>query len=236
MIQPWVNEFQDKNAGFRVVLYGSTHGDGLKSVLDGTADVAMTARELSNDERRELDQKGLKLVEDKICNDAVAIIVNKENPVTELSLSQLRSAFGGSYANWSQLGGSDEPIVVVTLPADSGMASFLSKDVLQVPFAFNAIVERTPREVVPLVRARKGAISFCRTDLALAESAPSGRIKTLAIKKDDASAAVPLTKETVANGTFPIMRPLGLCYDSRNPAAAKQFSEFCRIKYNQSSQ
>jgi phosphate transport system substrate-binding protein len=236
LVDPWVGEFEAKVPGVRVVVYGSTHGDGLRALLDGSADVAMTARGLSSDEQRTAERKGLKLVEHRICNDALAIIVNKENPVSELSLDQLSKVFGGSYTNWSQVGGADELIVVVTLPADSGMASFLSKDVLKTRFASTAIVEKAPREVVPLVQSRKGAISFCRTDLALKGSA-SNRIKTPAIKKDDTSAAVALTKGAVEDGTFPIIRPLGLCYDSANaPTAAKEFAEFCRMKHNHTSQ
>ncbi len=237
MIQPWIQEFEAKNAGLQVVVYGSTHGDGLKSLGDGSADMAMTARELSNDERRDLEQKGMRVAEDKICNDALAIIVNHENPVNELSLDQLKGVFGGLFTNWRDVGGSDAPILVVTLPEDSGMASFLSRDVLKVPFASNAVVERAPREVVPLVRGRKGGISFCRTDLAIKESRSSKPIRILAIKKNNASEAVALTKETVANGTFPLMRPLGFCYDSsKNSGAAKLFSEFCGMKYKETSQ
>jgi phosphate transport system substrate-binding protein len=235
MIQPWVSEFEAKRPEVRIVLYGSTHGDGLKCLLDGSADVAMVVKELSNQERQEAASRGLNLVEDKICNDALAIIVHKENPVAELSLDQLRAVFGGSYSNWNQVGGPNQPIEVITLPPDSGMASFLSKDVLKVPFAPHAILERAAREVVPLVQRKEGAISFCRTDLAL-KGSMSGLIKSLAIKKDDASAAVPLNKETIASGTFPIMRPVGLCYDSaKAPSAAKELGEFCRMKLKETS-
>lgn len=235
LIQPWVPEFEAQYPSIQVVMYGSTHGEGLKALIDGNADVAMTARELSADERKAAERSGLNLEEKRLCYDAVAIIVNNANPVGELSLDELRNVFGGSYTNWNQLGGSDEPIVVVTLPSDSGMASFLSKDILRVPFSPKAIEARTPREVLPQVRSRKGSISFCRTDLALAES-DAGRTKILAIKKDDKSAAIPLSKDTVAKGIFPIIRPLGFCYDpAKLQAGGKEFVEWCVKKYDQAA-
>jgi phosphate transport system substrate-binding protein len=224
LIQPWISEFEKDVPRVKVVLYGTTMGKGLEALLNKTADVCMGARFLSKEEQAKASEKAFKLTEELLCYDAVAIVVNPQNSVSEITLDQLAKIFGGQYTNWNQLGGPSEPITVVTMPPDSGMRTFLC-GILKTDMHPNAITESSKRTVLGIVENRKGAITFCRTNQAL-EKVANKKLKALAIKGDESSPAVPLSQKAITDGSYPIIRPLSLIYDAAAGDHLKQFVEF----------
>jgi len=230
LINPWLPEYEKAKPDTAVVVYGSTHGQGFKALLEKGADIAMLARKLSAEELRDAAAKGIKLQEVFLCNDAVAIVVNKENPVKELSIDQLKKIFSGEFTNWNQVGGANEPIAVVTLPPESGMRTYLMDGVLGVKLTSSAMQVSSIKMAQTLVHSRKGAIGYCRTELAL-QAAADGTMKPVAIKKTADAPAIPLTAETVDQGTFPIMRPLALCYNGATATErVRDFAAWCGDK------
>ncbi len=229
LIDPWAREFQQSDARASVVLFGSSHGDGVEQLATGKSQVAMLGRALSPKEEADLAKSGIKFKREFLCNDAVAVVVHPDNPLSELSLDQLRKIFSGQFTNWGQVNGPNQAIEVVDLAPDSGMRTFLSITALGVPFLSDPAIVTSPNRVPEEVARRMGAIGYCRTQLALSPE-KMDRFKPLAIKKDGASEAVPLTQETVLQGTFPIMRSLWLCYDESASSSVKGFVEFCARK------
>lgn len=230
LLQPLVGEFEAKQPGVRVIVQGSTHGKGFDALIEKRTDVCMTARSLTRDELDAARIKGIAVSEEFLANDAVAIVTNPANPVDALSIPQLAKIFHGDYTNWRDVEGSDEPIQVITTSPEGGMASFLSNTIFKKPFTEKPYFESLPPRVPLWVSAKKGAIGFCRTSLAFEMSA-AGKVKILAIKKSDSSPAVPLSEETLRDGSYPIMRALGLCYDrGRASKHVKEFVEFCQTK------
>ncbi|MEW6350450.1 MAG: PstS family phosphate ABC transporter substrate-binding protein [Thermodesulfobacteriota bacterium] len=223
-----VAEYQKTHPDVVLVVHGNTHGQGFRALLDRTADVAMLARALSDSERREAGEKGINLVEGSLGNDAIAIVVNPLNPVSELSLEQFRGIFGGTITNWKQVGGADEPIEVVTMPPDSAMRSFLTGSVTGGEITESAVQVRTIRQTIKLTESRKGAITYCRSQLVVDGGPKEANLKPLALRVTQDSPAIPLTEKTVRDGTFPIMRRLLMCYDRDRAAAhVKTFVEYC---------
>jgi phosphate transport system substrate-binding protein len=227
LISNWAKDFEGSKANTSIVLYGSTHGDGFKALLNKETDVLMAARKLSEDERSQAKNKNIELREAFLENDAVAIVVHPDNPVNELTMDQLTKIFTGDYSNWKQVGGADESILLITMPPDSGMRSFLSKDIIKGNFAYNALEEKSITRILSMVRPRPGAITYCRTELAF-QGEIGGTVKCLALKPNPESPAIKLSEESVVNGSFPITRALCLYYDARdhNPVA-EEFAQFC---------
>lgn len=91
---------------------GSTAG--IKAVEEGTVDIGMASRDLDEKE------KNLGLTEHIIAYEGIAVITNPKNPVKSLSNSELRKIFEGSITNWSEVGGPDKRIIVVSREAGSG--------------------------------------------------------------------------------------------------------------------
>ncbi len=110
----WAQRFMETNADASVMVIGSSAGRGFQSLVDGNAAIAMMSRDISADERSKANDKGLQLIERPIGQAAVALITSPRNPVTELTLEQVKKLYAGEYDNWKQVGGPDEPVRCVS--------------------------------------------------------------------------------------------------------------------------
>ena len=87
---------------------------GIKAVLEGRCDIGLSSRNLKDSEK----EQGLK--QTVLAYDGIAIIVHPGNPVSDLTLEQIAAIYTGSITNWSEVGGSDGPIVLIGREAGSG--------------------------------------------------------------------------------------------------------------------
>ena len=106
--------FEQKYPGTMVSVIQVGSGPGIQAVINGTTDIGMSSRALTSAEAA----KGLTTW--KICDDGIAIIVNNNNSLTNLSSSQIKDIYAGNITNWQQVGGSNTPIMVVTREVGSG--------------------------------------------------------------------------------------------------------------------
>lgn len=179
-----------------IEVQGNGSSAGIKAVADGTADMGMASRELSESEQ------GLGLTETVMAHDGIAIVVNPSNGVSDLTLEQVKDIYEGKITNWSQVGGNDQDIIVVTREAGSGTRSALE-------------------EIVGLVDADKASTI---TDTALVSEGTGSIMATVASKEaaigyislgymDDTVKAVSIdgvvpSEEAVKIGEYKISRPL----------------------------
>ncbi len=103
-----------------VVVSSGGNRRGLKSLIQGTCDMAMVATKLPDDLAKLAADMKVTLVSTDIYQDAVVAVVHPRNPIKDLSLQQLRDVFRGTITNWSELGGRDAPIIVTTHESTSG--------------------------------------------------------------------------------------------------------------------
>jgi phosphate transport system substrate-binding protein len=121
---PEVARIFTAETGIKVNIEGGNSGAGIKALLEGDVDMAGSGRFLTAAEK----QQGL--VEHFLGWDILAIVVHENNPIETLSLEQLQGIFSGELTNWQQVGGLDQPIVVVTSSLGSGMRSAVQKLIL----------------------------------------------------------------------------------------------------------
>ncbi len=96
------------------VTYNPTgSGAGIQAVAEGRCDIGLASRNLKDEEKANLD-------ETVVAIDGIAVIVNKENPVTDLTIEQIAAVYKGEITNWKELGGADAPIVLIGREAASG--------------------------------------------------------------------------------------------------------------------
>jgi phosphate transport system substrate-binding protein len=100
-------------------MFSQTHG-AFMNLIDGNADIILTHRTVSPDEKAHADEAGVMLIEKSIALDAFVFIVNKNNPVKSLTVSQIQKIYTGEITNWSQVGGNDAKMKVFTRPRNSG--------------------------------------------------------------------------------------------------------------------
>ncbi len=210
-----------------VAVSGGGMQEGLKALLDKTANVAMATRETNAQEKQLAGEKRIKLVEQLVGWDAIAIIAHPANPVKELTVEQVRKMFTGEYTDWNDLGG--EILLIVLYVGDaarSGMAEFFNESILKSPPPY-VNPRRYYPSIIKDVSSRADAAGYVPLALGL-EAQGHGIIKILAIKKDAESPAILPSHETVANRSYPMLRPLFLCYDGNSSEKQiKQFVEFC---------
>ena len=101
-----------------ILAQGSSHA--FTNLLAGTADIGMSSRKVKQTESDKFDAAGKSLVEHVAAWDMIAVIVNKDNPVKKLSLTQIEGIFTGTITDWSEVGGSAGKISIYTRNTSSG--------------------------------------------------------------------------------------------------------------------
>jgi len=221
----WAEQFMALNPDAQVSVTGGGSGTGIAGLLNGTTDICASSRDLQDKERALAVQKKIDLVEHAVARDGLAIIVNPSNPVTELSMEQLRKIFTGEYANWQDLGGPDLPVIVLSRESSSGTFVFFQEFVLnKADYTPRARLLAGTSALVQSVAADKGAITY--VGLAFALEAKDS-VRMVPIKSADDAPAVLPSDETIRAGLYPVARPLYLYTDGSSSPAVQAFVDFC---------
>lgn len=191
------NAFMDKYPDVAITIDAGGSGEGLKQVSDGTVNIGNSDVEASE----KLDATAAaELVDHQVCVITMAPIVNQDVAdagVTDLSKEELISIFTGETKNWSEVGGPDEDIILVTRPSSSGTRATFQKYALDGnEEASNASMETDDSGVLlQNVQSTKGAIGYVALSYLVDE--PEG-VATVAID------GVEPTLENTYNGTYPV--------------------------------
>ena len=113
-----------------VTVTGGGSGVGISALLDGTTDLAMASRKIKFSEKMKMKQAKHEPCEYIVAYDALAVIVNPQNPVKQLTREQLEGIFRGKITNWKEVGGEDARIVVYSRETSSGTYEFFKESVL----------------------------------------------------------------------------------------------------------
>ena len=115
----------------RVTVTGGGTGVGISALMDNTTDIAMASRPIKFSEKMKLKAAKQEVEEVIIAYDALAVIVNPSNPVSQLTRQQLEAIFRGKITNWKQLGGPDMKIIVYSRETSSGTYEFFKESALK---------------------------------------------------------------------------------------------------------
>ena len=106
--------FMNQNSGVTFTYNPTGSGSGIKAVQEGRCDIGLSSRLLKDEE------KASGLVGTVLAYDGIAVVVNPENPVLDLTLEQISAIYTGQITNWSEVGGADAEIVLIGREAGSG--------------------------------------------------------------------------------------------------------------------
>ena len=163
-------------------------GAGITGASEGTLDIGLSSRALKDDEAETLDATVFAL-------DGIAIVVNNENTVEDLSLEQIKGLATGEITNWSEVGGPDAPVVLVGREAGSGTRDGF-ESIVDVEDACVYEQELTSTgAVLAAVAANPNAFGYASL------SAVDDQVKVVTVDGVEASEA------TVQDGTYTIQRP-----------------------------
>ncbi len=221
----WAEAFMNVNPDIQVSVTGGGSGVGLAALLNGTTDIANASRDVKPAEKKKGLESGIEVVETNVALDGIAIIVNQDNPLTEITLDQLKQIYTGEVNNWQSINGVDLKIMPISRETSSGTYVFFQEHVLKMKdYTPSALLMPATSAIVEAVANDKPAIGY--VGLGYAAQAKD-RVKVLPVKADEGSPAIEANIETVQAGQYPIARPLH-CYTNGAPAGAiKAFMDFC---------
>jgi len=225
LVSTWAEVFMKNQAGSEISVTGGGSGTGIAALINGTTDICAASRGIQEKEMKLATGRGITPVEIHVARDGIAVIVNRENPVSELTVAQIGSIFSGAVTNWQELGGPDRPILVLSRESSSGTFVFFQEHVLnKADYTAHARFLPGTSAVVQAVTADRGAIGY--VGLGFAAEGGEG-IKSLRVKVGQDSPAIDPSEATVQAGTYAIARPL--YYYTNGPAAGlvKDFIDFC---------
>lgn len=164
-------------------------GAGIEAVTNGTADIGNSSRSLKDEE------KAAGVVENIVAIDGIAVCVDPANEVADLTKEQLTNIYNGTITNWKEVGGADEPIIVIGREAGSGTRGALEELVdLQDACKYANELDSTGA-VIAKVASTPGAIGYASLD-ALDDS-----VKALSLE------GVEATAENIKAGNYFLSRP-----------------------------
>ncbi|MGL6173347.1 MAG: phosphate ABC transporter substrate-binding protein [Cellulosilyticaceae bacterium] len=210
-------KYKEQKTDVVIEVQGVGSSAGVKAAHEKTADIGMVSREVKDSE------KEYGLTETVIAYDGIAVVVNPANGVADLTAEQVKGIFEGTITNWSEIGGADEAIIIVTREDGSGTRSAfeeilgLQKDLdgkKISSIAQTALVAEGNGTIKATVASKPGAIGY--VSLGYIDETVS------AIQVD----GVTPTPETVKSGEYSVSRPLLILTQPEAPAHVKEYVDF----------
>jgi phosphate transport system substrate-binding protein len=211
-LQPFVEMLAEEYSGAHpettVNVQGGGSSAGIEAAISGAAQIGMSSRDLKGDE--------LKLFRTEIARDAIAIVVHPNNPVANLSTSDVKRIFSGQLKRWGEVGGRNAAIVVVTREEGSGTRGAFQDLVLgkDLEVDSGALVQDSNGAVRQLVASDPNSIGYI--SLGLVNS------QVRAVQLDGVTAA----DSEVAAGRYTLVRPFLFVTREQPTGASADFISF----------
>ena len=181
-------------------------GSGIKAVQEGRCDIGLSSRDLKAEEK----ESGLSSV--VLAYDGIAVIVNPENPISDLSIEDIAKIYKGEITNWSEVGGNDAEIVLIGREAGSGTRDGF-ESITDTEDACKYRQELTSTgDVITTVSQNPGAIGYA--------SVASVKDSVKAVTVDGVAA----TEENIKNGSYVVQRPFILVTKTDTPLSDAAFT------------
>ena len=183
-------------------------GAGIEAVTNGSADIGNSSRNLTDEE------KANGIAENIVAIDGIAVVVDPANTVADLTKQQLTDIYSGTVTNWSEVGGSDSPIVVVGREAGSGTRSAFEEILgLEDACAYSSELDSTGA-VMARVASTPGAIGYVSLDVL------DDTVKALNLEGTEPTA------ENIKAGSYFLSRPFVMATNGEISAQSEAVQTF----------
>jgi len=227
----WAEEFMKIHPRVNIAVSGPGSGAGIAALINGTTDICQASRTIKQQEIDQARANSVEPYEIQVATDALSVVVNPGNPVSELTIVQLSAIYTGKITNWKEVGGNDAPIVAIARDTNSGTHVFFKEHVVQMlglPTEDKSL--EYGNKVLQLPSTEEGVSQVANNPNAIFYPGlgyVTNAVKPLAIKKTSDSLAVLPSVATALDGTYPIARPL-LYYTNGAPTGIfKAFIDYC---------
>jgi phosphate transport system substrate-binding protein len=223
----WAEKYQGDHPEVRISVTGGGSGTGIAALVNGTVDIANASRKIKQEEIDEAKSNGTDPVEHTIARDAIAVIVNPENPVLQLTLQQISDIYSGKIKNWQEVGGEDRPIVRLSRETNSGTHVYFLEVVLRLGskedktlFSTDTLLLPSSEGIISEVRQNPNAIGYDGLGYVPKD------LKTIAIAKEAGGEYVLPSIPTVNDKTYPIARDLYMYTNGEPEGTLKEYLDW----------
>lgn len=208
LAQAWAEAYGKVQPDLAIAVTGGGSGAGIAALINGTTEIANASRRIKDEEVAEL---GSPPQEHQVAVDALAVIVHRDNPVERLTLRQLAAIYQGEVTNWSQVGGRDAPIILLSRETNSGTHVYFLEEVVRLGdkeskaiFASQTLLMPSSVGITNEVQRNPNAIGY--DGLGYVTDAE----KVLALAEDEAGPFVKPSVAAARDGSYPLSRGLFL--------------------------
>lgn len=201
--------YMEEHGNIKVTYNPTGSSSGIQAVAEGRCDIGLASRDLKEEETADLQGTVVAI-------DGIGIIVNQDNPVSDLTIEQIGMIYTGAVTNWKEIGGSDAPIVCIGREAASGTRDGF-EEVTGTKDSCQYSQELTSTgDVVQTVSGNPNAIGYASV------ASVNDTVKTVSVE------GVTPTTETIQNGEYKVQRNFVLVTkkDAELSKAAQEFFDF----------
>jgi len=222
IVQAEAEAYMKSHPGVNISLSAGGSGDGIKALIDKSADIANSSRELKVEEINLAGKRAIRPVLHPIAMDAIVPIVNPKNRVKNLTVDQLSQIYQGRIRNWQEVGGDNLAIVVVSRDSSSGTFESWGNLVLHgAKVTPRAQMQASSGAIVQVISKNKYAIGYIGIGYL------NRSVKPLTVN------GVPATTQTAVSRQYPVSRPLYMVTNREPKAEVAGFVKFVLGKEGQ---
>ncbi len=214
----WAETYMKLHPEVRISVTGGGSGTGIAALINGTTGIANASRRMSAEEIAEARRNGIEPVEHQVALDAIAVVVNPSNPVGRLTLPQISAAYTSRVRRWSELGGEDRPIVLLSRESNSGTYVYFLERVIRLGdedsgelFSPETLLLPSSEGISAEIRRNSNTIGYDGLGYVTPDQ------KMIAVAVGEKHPYVLPSAESVLDGSYPISRPLFM-YTAGEPA------------------
>ena len=223
----WAERYQSEHPDISISVTGGGSGTGIAALINKTTNIANASRKIKQEELDEANANGVAPLEHIIARDAIAVVVNPNNPISQLTLQQISDIYSGKINNWSEIGGEDRPIVRLSRETNSGTHVYFLETVLRMGkpddktlFSTDTLLLPSSEGIIAEVRQNPNAIGYDGLGYVPDD------LKTIAIAPEAGDAYVLPSIATVNNKSYPIARDLYMYTDGEPQGVIKEYLDW----------
>ncbi len=205
----WAERYMEINPDVRISVTGGGSGTGIASLINGTIQIANASREMTSEEIATAKKNGITPVRFTVALDAIAVVENPENPVTGLTIGQISDMYTARIGRWSQVGGENRPVVLLSRESNSGTYVYFLEQVVRKGnpkgpelFSPETLLMSSSEGITAEVRQNPNAIGYDGLGYVTADMKKVG-----IARKENAPYVLP-SAQSVRDGSYPVSRPL----------------------------
>ena len=214
--------FMKKNKNIKITVSPGGSGVGISDLINERVEIANASRKIKESEIQLAKSKKVIPFPHLVARDGIAVVVHPTNSIKNLSINSLQKIYSGEITNWSELGGKNQEISVISRDIASGTYAVFKSIVLKKEELKEAsIMVASNQAVADVVSQTKSAIGYIGLEYL------SERLKNLSINN------ISPDPSTIRKGTYPLSRPLYMYTNSFPKDETKNFIQFVKSKEGQ---